>query len=105
MYAKFQKETANDEHLQELQDVIFNGWPNEKSELIHSLRPYWTYRDELSVIDGLLYKSNKAIVPKALQNEMLDKIHESHLGIVKCKSRARDVTILDRHGTRHRGQS
>ncbi|CAG2204968.1 unnamed protein product [Mytilus edulis] len=91
MYAKFQKETANDEHLQELQDVIFNGWPNEKSELIHSLRPYWTYRDELSVIDGLLYKSNKAIVPKALQNEMLDKIHESHLGIVKCKSRARDV--------------
>jgi hypothetical protein len=22
---------------------------------------------------------------------MLDKIHESHLGIVKCKSRARDV--------------
>ncbi|CAG2214759.1 unnamed protein product [Mytilus edulis] len=91
MYAKFQKETANDEHLQELQDVIFDGWPNEKSELLHSLRPYWTYRDELSVIDGLLYKSNKAIVPKALQNEMLDKIHESHLGIVKCKSRARDV--------------
>ncbi|CAC5401780.1 unnamed protein product [Mytilus coruscus] len=91
MYAKFQKETANDEHLQELQDVIFDGWPNEKSELLHSLRPYWTFRDELSVIDGLLYKSNKAIVPKALQNEMLDKIHESHLGIVKSKSRARDV--------------
>ncbi|CAC5398870.1 unnamed protein product [Mytilus coruscus] len=86
-----EKETANDEHLQELQDVIFDGWPNEKSELLHSLRPYWTFRDELSVINGLLYKSNKAIVPKALQNEMLDKIHESHLGIVKCKSRARDV--------------
>ncbi|CAC5421205.1 unnamed protein product [Mytilus coruscus] len=33
MYAKFQKETANDEHLQELQDVIFDGWPNEKTEL------------------------------------------------------------------------
>ncbi|CAC5372522.1 unnamed protein product [Mytilus coruscus] len=46
-YAKFQKETANDEHLQELQDVIFDGWPNEKSELLHSLRPYWTLRDEL----------------------------------------------------------
>ncbi|CAC5402739.1 unnamed protein product [Mytilus coruscus] len=70
---------------------IFDGWPNEKSELLHSLIPYWTFRDELSVIGGLLYKSNKAIVPKALQNEMLDKIHESHLGIVKCKSRARDV--------------
>ncbi|CAC5385605.1 unnamed protein product [Mytilus coruscus] len=80
---EFKKGNANDEHLQELQDVIFDGWPNEKSELLHSLRPYWTFRDELSVIDGLLYKSNKAIVPNALQNEMLDKIHESHLGIVK----------------------
>lgn len=42
-------------------------------------------------MDGLLYKSSKLIVPKSLQNAMLDKIHESHLGIVKCKARARDV--------------
>ena len=33
MYAKFQKETPNDEHLQELQDVIFNGWPNKNLNL------------------------------------------------------------------------
>jgi hypothetical protein len=91
MYAKFQKETAEDEELQQLQDVIFEGWPELKSDLAHSLRPYWTFRDEISVIDGLMYKENKIVVPKSLQKEMLDKIHESHLGIVKCKSRARDV--------------
>jgi hypothetical protein len=38
-----------------------------------------------------MYKENKIVVPTSLQKEMLDKIHESHLGIVKCKSRARDV--------------
>jgi hypothetical protein len=91
MYAKFQKETAEDEELQQLQDIIFEGWPELKSDLAHSLRPYWTFRDEISVIDGLMYKENKIVVPKSLQKEMLDKIHESHLGIVKCKSRARDV--------------
>lgn len=52
----------------------------------HNLRPYWTFRDELSVMDGLLNKSSKLIVPRALQ-----KIHDSHLGIVICKTRALDV--------------
>ena len=33
----------------------------------------------------------KLIVPKALQQEMLNKIHSSHLGINKCKARARDT--------------
>ena len=49
VYAKFKKETANDELLQKLQNVIFDGWPNDISELLHSFRPYLTFRDELSV--------------------------------------------------------
>lgn len=40
-----------------------------------------------------MYRSNKEVVPKFLQNEMLDKIKGSHLGIVKCKSRARILLI------------
>ena len=73
---KFQKETARQDHLQDLQDAILEGWP-EKSDVPHKLRPYWTFRDELSVTDGLLYKSSQRFVPKSLQNAMLDKIHES----------------------------
>lgn len=91
IYATFQKETAEDEELQQLQDVIFEGWPKLKSDLAHSLRPHWTFRDEISVIDGLMYKANTIVVPKSLQKEMLDNIRESHLGIVKCISRDRDV--------------
>ena len=54
---------------------------------------YWNFRDEISCIDGLLYKSHKLIVPtcNSLKSEMLDVIHQSHLGIVKCISRAKDV--------------
>ncbi|CAC5421204.1 unnamed protein product [Mytilus coruscus] len=36
----------------------------------------------------------KQLYQKRYKNEMLDKKHESHLGIVKCKSRARDVLFL-----------
>ena len=33
----------------------------------------------------------KVIVPKSMQKEMLAVIHSSHLGVEKCKRRARDV--------------
>ena len=35
-------------------------------------------------------KENRIIVPKTLQTEMLKEIHESHLGMTKCKQLARD---------------
>ena len=31
------------------------------------------------------------IIPTTLRTEMLQKIHENHLGIEKCKRRARDT--------------
>ena len=91
MYKQFQKETALDGELQLLQDVVHKGWPSDQSRVPPSLRPYWNFRDEISSINGLLYKSNKIVVPKSLKDDMLNRIHESHLGIVKCKERARDV--------------
>ena len=56
-----------------------------------AVRQYWSYRDELTCLDGLLFKGDKIIVPKTLQSEMLEKIHETYLGIVKCKNRARQA--------------
>ena len=52
-----------------------------------AVRQYWFYRDELTCLDGLLFKGDK--LPKTLQSEMWEKIHETRLGIVKCKNRAR----------------
>ena len=40
-----------------------------------------------------LPKVDKLIVPEMLQTQMLEKIHETHLGIVRCKSRARRVLL------------
>ena len=45
----------------------------------------------ISCIDGLLFKGLKLIVPTSLCKEMLNIIHSSHLSIVTCKSRAREV--------------
>ena len=47
-------------------------------------------RGELSVVDGMLLKQERIVIPKALRVEMLKRIHEGHLGMEKCKRRARE---------------
>jgi hypothetical protein len=59
------------------------------SELVANttgLQKYWNFRDEITVLDGLLYKSQRIMVPKTLQREMLVKLHESHLPLNSIKS-------------------
>ena len=48
------------------------------------VRDYWNYREEISLHNGLLFKSQRVIVPKAMRSEILSRIHSSHQGIVSC---------------------
>ncbi|KAJ8336302.1 hypothetical protein SKAU_G00396450 [Synaphobranchus kaupii] len=87
----FRNATAQDPVLQELKNMTMRGWPKDRSAVSEGVRPFWTFKEEISFASGLLFKSEKLIVPQQLRPQMLDKIHESHLGMVKCKERARDV--------------
>lgn len=87
----FQKETLEDKELQILTETIGKGWPENKSAVNKEIIQYWNYRHELTVAFNIVFKGNRIIVPKSLRKEMLQKIHTSHLGIEKCKSRAREL--------------
>eukprot|EP00057_Strongylocentrotus_purpuratus_P012550 XP_011667024.1 PREDICTED: uncharacterized protein K02A2.6-like [Strongylocentrotus purpuratus] len=41
-------------------------------------------------------KGSRIVVPSTMKKQMLDKIHEGHLGIEKCKRRAREVLYWPR---------
>ena len=43
--------------------LIITGWPESRDELLVDLRPYWSYRDELAVIDGIILKARDIIMP------------------------------------------
>ena len=87
---EIKNETENDENLQALKKVIITGWPEERKDLPEQLVPFFSYRDELAVQDGLLFKSNRVVIPRKLRADMLQKIHTSHLGIDGCLRRARE---------------
>ena len=60
-----------------------------KSKVDPAVRPYFSFRDEITIYQDVLLKGDRIIVPTTLRNEMRQKIHHSHLGIEKCKARAR----------------
>ena len=90
-YEEFQKETKIDPELQAVLAMVKNGWSDTKVQVPVEARPYWTLRDDVATADGVLFKGTRLIVPKSLRPEMLRQIHKSHLGIVKCRQRAREV--------------
>jgi hypothetical protein len=46
---------------------------------------------KLSVLDSIIYKGSKIVIPQCLRKDMLERIHTGHIGIEKCLKRARDV--------------
>ena len=88
-----QDESAKDPTLSELREVITVGWPNKARELPQSLQPYWSFRDELSVEDGLILKGERILIPPKVQRYILDRLHDGHQGSEKTKLRAKDCVF------------
>ena len=78
-------ETVKDPELQRVMENIRDGWA------AGSCPQFFHVRGELSVVNGLLLKQNRIVIPRTLRKELLQRIHEGHLGVEKCKRRARDT--------------
>ena len=56
--------TRNNKTLQELIQFILAGWPSTQDDTPESIHSFWNYRDELSIIDGIVLKGTCIIVPE-----------------------------------------
>ena len=79
--------------MQTLVKFINEGWPSHKDRLPRSLQPLWNYREELTEIEGVVFKSDKIFIPPSLRENVLKKIHQSHMGIERSKQRARELVF------------
>ena len=83
--------TSGDMTLQMIVKYICQGWPADKSLVPNEVKPFWGIRDELYTAEGLVLKGDRVVVPQAMRADMLKQVHRSHLGVEKCKQRAKDV--------------
>ena len=90
---RLQKTTEEDPVLQTLKNTILVGWPDRKEEVPLNIRDYWNFRGELTLHNGILFKNQRVIIPRAMRPELTVRAHSSHQGIEACIRRAKDVVF------------
>ena len=56
-------ETKNDLGMQALRTILHEGWPNSRKALSSDLQAWWSIRDELFSLDGLVFFGNRILIP------------------------------------------
>ena len=83
--------TLTDDKLALIKHAIMTRWPANIREIPQILHPYWTFHEELTIDDGLILKGTCIIIPTIKQEAILRQIHDSHLGLTKCKLHAKQA--------------
>ena len=83
--------TQDDDKLAILKHIIQQGWPKTIKEVLSEVQPYWTFHEELTIEDGLVLKGTRIIIPDKKREDIWKLIHEGHLGLSKCKMRAKET--------------
>ena len=79
-----------DEVSKQLRQYCYEGWP-EKHLLPSPIRPYWSEWGQITVVQNVLLLRSRILIPSSMRLEVLDKIHEGHQGISKCRERAKQA--------------
>lgn len=70
--------------LATVREYCSKGWP-AKETIESELKPFWAVQNSLTLGNNLLLYNNHIVVPPALQGETIQKIHEGHQGVERCR--------------------
>ena len=62
---ELQQATSQNEHLPQLNQHIIKGWPDNKDQIPQDIRTYWTFHNDMAVIDGVILKGRHIVIPVA----------------------------------------
>ncbi|GFO48513.1 Pol polyprotein, partial [Plakobranchus ocellatus] len=76
-----------DPEIVEVRNFCHRGWPAflPQNPLF---RQYWVNQRHLTIVNDLLLFNNRIVIPTNMRLDMLNKLHESHLGVTKCRALA-----------------
>ena len=65
-WERVRDETATDIHMLQLSDMAEHGFPDKPEMMSPQTLPFWRYRADLSVIDGVLMYGQRIVIPPSL---------------------------------------
>ena len=84
---RIQEAQIDDAVCTQVRKYCEEGWPM-KDAIPFAVKPYFQFSGDLNVQKGLLLKGSRIVIPTSMQLEMLDRVHDAHQGIHKCRQRA-----------------
>lgn len=70
---QIRRETDADDTMKELKCTVQNGWPENKRNCPVRIGDYWNYRAELTVVDGIVLKGSKFVIPPSMRKNKCSK--------------------------------
>lgn len=72
-----QKPISTDINMTTMVHYAKHQWSTNKEVVLDMLKSYWPYRDETHEEDGLLFRSNRLIIPHQLKSTILTRLHSA----------------------------
>lgn len=85
---EIQMHQDRDATVNQLKMFCTEGWP-DKFSIERQYQPYLSFAGELTVQNGLLLYGCRIVIPPSLREETLIQLHQGHMGITKCRERAK----------------
>ena len=85
------KKTIPDDTFALLKHTIQESWLEIIKQVPPEIQAYWTFRDLLTIKDGLVLKNTRIIIPTSERNDLLRQIHCGHLGTIKFQLCAKET--------------
>ena len=60
---QLQSENMKDPEMIMFQCMVIEGWPQKHTDVSSLVSKYWNYHDEVSILDGVLLKGHRVIIP------------------------------------------
>ncbi|XP_062562745.1 uncharacterized protein K02A2.6-like [Armigeres subalbatus] len=68
-----------------------SGWPSDKSMITDCTKPYFAFRHELVIQDGIILRRDRIVIPTASRKTVSNLLHYSHQGEQATLRKARSV--------------
>lgn len=76
---------SKDPGLSMLKTIIRQGRPKRIKDLPKDLRAYWSFRDELTLESGVIFKGKQVLIPDSMTESIITQLHMSNQGIEKTR--------------------
>ncbi|KAJ8369430.1 hypothetical protein SKAU_G00094580 [Synaphobranchus kaupii] len=88
---QIKEQTERDSELQRVLNYTRNGWPDHIKSVAMSAKQYFPERGTLSELNGVLRRGYQIVIPYSMRDDMIQKIHQGHQGLTKCRQRYKNA--------------